>query len=318
MKNFKTRHGSDIKHPLKSIEKALKELETLAENHQKNLESQPLIQDQVSDLFETNIGDDYPDSRIAEIYKIGETRYPRKIPPGFKDASKTAPFGDLIAWFQMIDFAIDEEKPIIMVTDDSRGDDWFYKSKNAIDGQTQLKGPRPELMWEMREKANVDFYLYRTGEFIGFARSFLNLENILSDYDVKQHEERDKDIIELEDVEDHIADYYRPGRMAASIDFGKIAGLSAIDFDKITGMSAIDFGKIAGLSAIDFGKIAGLSAIDFGKIAGLSAIDFDKIAGLSAIDFGKIAGLSAIDFDKITGMSAIDFEKIAGLQDCHR
>ena len=315
---YKTRHGFDVKRPIKRLKQALKELETLADSHHKSLKDPPPIQDQVSDLFESSIGDDYHDTFGPEIAKIGETRYARKIPPGFKDSNKPAPYGDLIAWFQMISFAKREGKPIIMVTDDSRGDDWFYKSKDDSTGRTTVRGPRPELLWEMREKANVDFYLYRTGEFIASARKFLNLEDVLSEQQVQKQEERDKDVVELEDFEERITDIYGQGPASSSLDFHKMSRLSSVDFDQITGLSSLDFDKITGLSSVDFDKIAGLSSIDFDKIAGLSSVDFDKIAGLSSIDFDKITGLSSVDVDKITGLSSLDFDKIAGLSSFDR
>ena len=61
-----------------------------------------------------------------------------------------------------------------MITNDSSGDDWFYKPKQ--DGNP-VKGPRPELIKEMRQKAGVGFYLYlRLMSFMKKANEFLKLD----------------------------------------------------------------------------------------------------------------------------------------------
>ena len=142
--------------------------------HKERLDSEDLEGD-VEKIFKGRIGCPFSDERLAEVYRDGEWRYKLRRPPGFKDESKpeSRRYGDLIGWLQIIEFANGEKpkRPIILVTRDSSGDDWFYKP--GLDGKTQ--GPRPELVREMREKANVDFYIYQTGDFMELANIHLKL-----------------------------------------------------------------------------------------------------------------------------------------------
>jgi hypothetical protein len=72
-------------------------------------------------------------------------------------------YGDLVIWFQIIDFAKEMKRPIILVTSE-RKEDWWHK----VNGQ--IAYPRSELIGEMREKADVPFYMYRRVEFLEEAR----------------------------------------------------------------------------------------------------------------------------------------------------
>ena len=130
------------------------------------------IDDRIARLIDGKIGDPFPQSRLDNIYIEGRFRYDNRIPPGFKDDNrKSEPdcYGDLVAWKQIIEFA-DEDKmkrPVIMVTDDSSGKDWFYKSNG------EPRGPRHELVQELHDQAGVDFYLYTSEQFLWHARLYL-------------------------------------------------------------------------------------------------------------------------------------------------
>ena len=78
-------------------------------------------------------------------------------------------YGDLILWHQIIDKAKNEEKPIIFVSDDKK-DDWWWEVK----GKTV--GPRPELITEMQYEAGVQFYMYKTDRFVGYAGEYLKIQ----------------------------------------------------------------------------------------------------------------------------------------------
>lgn len=73
------------------------------------------------------------------------------------------------------------------MTDDSK-DDWWRNFK----GKTL--GPRPELIAEMLKEASVDFYMYRTDQFMEYARSFLK-QNVDQNaiYEVKEIGRRNKE-----------------------------------------------------------------------------------------------------------------------------
>ena len=130
------------------------------------------IDDRIARLIDGKIGDPFPQSRLDSIYIEGRFRYNNKIPPGFKDYYRKGEpdcYGDLVGWKQIIEFADEDiiKRPVIMVTDDSSGEDWFYKSNG------EPRGPRHELVQELRDQAGVDFYLYTSDQFMLFARMYL-------------------------------------------------------------------------------------------------------------------------------------------------
>lgn len=129
------------------------------------------IFDRVTSLLEGKIGSPYTLKRRKKIYIKGEIRYALEIPPGFRDIDKPGynRYGDLVLWFQVIDKAKEIKKPIILVTGEKK-EDWWRK-----DGRSKL-GPRPELIDEMRERADVLFHLYHTDEFIRRAKQYLNIQ----------------------------------------------------------------------------------------------------------------------------------------------
>ena len=131
-------------------------------------------------MFEGKVGEGYTKAKLEEIHKDLETRYQQSIPPGFRDAKKenskqndediTADkFGDGVLWFQIIDHAKVQQKPIIFITDDVK-DDWWRRDR----GKT--RGPRPELIEEIYKNAGVSFYMYTPDTFIKRAQEFLNVQ----------------------------------------------------------------------------------------------------------------------------------------------
>jgi len=78
-------------------------------------------------------------------------------------------FGDVILWFQILDHAQAVKKPIILISDDAKEDWWLIHHGRTI-------GPRPELVAEMRRKANMDFYMYSSDRFLERAADFLQLQ----------------------------------------------------------------------------------------------------------------------------------------------
>ncbi|HEY8272294.1 MAG TPA: PIN-like domain-containing protein, partial [Pseudobdellovibrionaceae bacterium] len=140
------------------------------------------IKDAVASIFKNRVGLPYERSRLEELMSEGEERYMQKIPPGFKDGSKSGDsevftekcrkYGDLIVWTQVIDKAIESGKGVVLVTDDKK-EDWWEKFK----GKTI--GPHPELVREFKDRANNTFYMYQADRFLELARE--NLGEQVSD-----------------------------------------------------------------------------------------------------------------------------------------
>jgi len=158
--------SSEIK---KMFKKICNNIKKKKDDHPNWFKDDP-ISGKLTKLFENKVGDPYDNEKLKEIYKMGDDRYRKNIPPGHgdigkdnKDKTETKKYGDLVAWFQIIDRAKKDEVPIILVTDDHRKGDWWLEVGGKI------VGPRHELIKEMRSKAGVSFYLYRSKRFLKYA-----------------------------------------------------------------------------------------------------------------------------------------------------
>ena len=174
LRSIKTRSGfriedSSVKAVIESIERITPELKAIEDAHLERLEKENL-EEEIAQIFAGRVGDNEMDA----IVDIGNERYERGIPPGNKDKDKSGssdPFGDLVGWLQIIDYAGYRVKPIVLVTNDSKGDDWFEK-----DNRNEIIGPRPELVREMRTKTRQAFHIYRTTQFTKWAKKHLDIE----------------------------------------------------------------------------------------------------------------------------------------------
>lgn len=133
------------------------------------------VEDAVNSIFKDKMGTEYSESELQDIYKKGEDRYAKEIPPGYKDRNKdkkdktgTRKFGDLIIWNQILDKAKLEKKTIIFITDEQY-EDWWRKV-----GGTTI-GPRYELIDEMKKEADVMLLMYQSETFIKHAANRLNI-----------------------------------------------------------------------------------------------------------------------------------------------
>jgi hypothetical protein len=144
--------------------------EELAEKnrvHPKLLDNDDLYP-KLSELFEGQVGPPFNSQRLDDIYKTGEIRYSRFVPPGYADAKEkpgNEKYGDFVVWLQIIEYAKVTKKPVILITDDAK-EDWWLKFK----GKTL--GPRPELIQEMLDEAGVRFHIYSTDEFMKYAGEY--------------------------------------------------------------------------------------------------------------------------------------------------
>ncbi|UTF60219.1 PIN-like domain-containing protein [Gilvimarinus sp. DA14] len=147
------------------------------------------IREKLNDLTEGKVGEAPENQEWLEgIYSEGKERYENKIPPGYKDNSKSKSeqntfsynglkydrqYGDLILWKQLINKARDERiKNVIFVTDDSK-EDWWYILESR--GKKQI-GPHANLQSEIYREANLDlFHMYNTSSFLESGKKILDL-----------------------------------------------------------------------------------------------------------------------------------------------
>jgi hypothetical protein len=158
----------DLQHKVReSLENVMAFLERLEADHPNPLQdSDPYgadsVRDAVAALCAGHIG---PTREVASITHEGARRYAAEIPPGYKDKQKdeSKRYGDLIIWFDMLDLAERECKPILFVTDDQK-DDWWRRDRG------KLLGPRPELVNEMHVRARQRFHLASLESFLREAK----------------------------------------------------------------------------------------------------------------------------------------------------
>ncbi|WP_217560997.1 PIN domain-containing protein [Paenibacillus sp. GbtcB18] len=141
------------------------------------------IKEQISAIISNKIGKEYSQAQLDEIYVEGSDRYPKEVPPGYKDLAEKKgkisyyngkmykdEYGDLVYWKQLLEHAKKAEvKSVILVTDD-RKEDWWYKVKG------QIQGPATGLVHEFNKEVQKKFYMYQTEQFIKYAREFLKLD----------------------------------------------------------------------------------------------------------------------------------------------
>lgn len=122
----------------------------------------------IEKLLDGRIGNSFQQARIDDITKEGAIRYSKKIPPGYKDSDKSGDdkYGDLVMWYQILEYADQSKKPIIFLTDDKK-EDWWWKI-----GDTTV-GPRPELIEECQTKSDQTFYMYDAARFVEYAQTYL-------------------------------------------------------------------------------------------------------------------------------------------------
>ena len=165
-----------IKNDIKLVlDKLCKDIQSHQDKHPDYLKDEDPILKEILEITEDRVGEKYSYSELTEYYKQGELRYKEKIPPGYMDSDKSGveKYGDLIIWFQIIDYAKENNKPIIFLTNDIKEDwRWIIRHKD--------NGCRPELIEEIREKANVSYYHYTSNKFLKYAKEEL-------EYDVEQN-----------------------------------------------------------------------------------------------------------------------------------
>ncbi len=174
------------KHPFLSSEvyrefhavsqKVLEELEGSRKFHDARITNDD-VKDVLAEILSGKVGSAFTEKRLAEIVKEGEERYAQNIPPGFEDKTKhkgstiteeiRKRYGDLIIWYQVIEKAKEEQRPVILVTGDQKPDWWAEQSGKKL-------GPLPSLIEEFTALTGQDFYLYSYHGFLNFANEYLD------------------------------------------------------------------------------------------------------------------------------------------------
>ena len=178
-KNLKSLISQYKKHPTISIDKIEKIHADFLENIQKELDKQKAkhpnfktndeILDELSDLFDNSVGEEFTKEDLMKIYKEGESRYANEIPPGYKDLPNKQKkgqrhiYGDLIIWKELLNFTKTKKQPLIFITDDRKEDWWTIQKGKTI-------RPREELIKEFYDITGIRILIYNADSFLSYAK----------------------------------------------------------------------------------------------------------------------------------------------------
>lgn len=128
----------------------------------------------IDSLFK--VGRYYDFTEILEITKEGKHRYEYSIPPGYEDLKDkekkgTQIFGDLIIWKQILEHAKEIHRPIILICNDLK-EDWCHLEKNS--NEKRIERPREELIKEIYDSAQIDFWMYDQPQFLYKSNEYYN------------------------------------------------------------------------------------------------------------------------------------------------
>jgi hypothetical protein len=147
------------------------------------LEHNDTILEKLSFYF--HIGREYSFQEIMDITFEGKHRYEFKIPPGYedlKDKVGTQIFGDLIIWKQIMEYAKENNRDIIFICNDVKEDWWeIFEDKK---GKKKITVPRKELIKEIKDFSDKDFWMYNQKIFL--EKSNKLLKSNFSDKKIEQ------------------------------------------------------------------------------------------------------------------------------------
>ncbi len=292
------------------VEKAARDYE---DHLKRSKEGHPSLRDRdnirsrLDALYASRIGQPWSPERSGDVAKDGKERYEREIPPGFADKDKPAHlrYGDLVFWFQVLEFATASSASIIVVTNDAK-EDWWTKPKG------QLFGPRPELRAEFRAEVGGDFYMYSHDRFMKWAADYLRVgvdqESIDEIRDVRESRAaignldalfgRQYPVFTLPDMSKAISPAMFPKlpNLTATLnlpDFSKIIGqIKFPDYPDLTAILNIpDYSKIFGSLNLPGGNSAPTADIEDGELedagdAAAHSVDDDRSPEPESTDDG--------------------------------
>jgi 7,8-dihydro-6-hydroxymethylpterin-pyrophosphokinase len=110
----------------------------------------------LNSLLDGRVGVKLKAEELLDATKEAERRRKDQIPPGYADKKKDVDShrdGDYLIWCQLLKEAKVHGRPVLLVSNENK-EDWVRKSR-----ANESLGPRPELVLEMLDRANVPFVL---------------------------------------------------------------------------------------------------------------------------------------------------------------
>lgn len=163
---------------VEEYENKIKEL--LDKNNKQSIDflRNDVVLKEISKLFEGKVGDEISKEKLSEMKKQIDKRYENNIPPGFEDSKSKnngRKYGDCINWLEVINYAKDNKKNIIYITDDKKSD-WMAIVNN------KKVGPRSELLNEFYNETNgMMIYIYTTETFLEHFNTYIKFDEAISE-----------------------------------------------------------------------------------------------------------------------------------------
>ena len=167
------------KHPfipdemLTNLTAIVSELVDRRARHEKLLTRDPYLE-RIDLAIGSNVGEVPTKETLESLHALAKQRYAASTPPGYADVKeKDEPdsFGDCVGWLQILDYAANQKKSIVLLIDDNK-EDWWYKNRSK-----RTIGPRPELIEEfMHRVPGQRFYMHSSAEFLYYAQVHWDLK----------------------------------------------------------------------------------------------------------------------------------------------
>jgi hypothetical protein len=121
-------------------------------------------------LLRGRVGSALDPTQHAEAVKEGSRRLAEGIPPGYKDKSKDEylAIGDYLVWEQVLAEAERRGCDFLLVTGDVK-EDWWRRERG------QVRGPRLELVEELRDRAGGRLFMMRPESLLQHAKNVLQV-----------------------------------------------------------------------------------------------------------------------------------------------
>lgn len=126
---------------------------------------------QLEGVLDGHVGPPLDSEHKEAAIEEGHRRLEAGVPPGFADKGKVGDdaVGDYLVWEQTIREAERRQLDVLLVTGDVK-DDWWRRERGEI------RGPRPELVEELKERAGTRLFMLRPESLLFHARSVLQVE----------------------------------------------------------------------------------------------------------------------------------------------
>ncbi|WP_369055622.1 PIN-like domain-containing protein [Kineococcus terrestris] len=153
--------------------RVIEDIETFASEERRGVQgsSSDQVLDALEKLVRGRVGGPLPPDEHSAAVEEGMRRVVEKIPPGYKDNRKSGhrAAGDYLVWKQAIMEASRRQCPLVLITADQK-EDWWHEERG------QKRGPRRELIRELRGTAGVQLFLKSPKAFLEDAKNYLAVE----------------------------------------------------------------------------------------------------------------------------------------------